>query len=200
MLIQWCLKGISEQPGGFGDPEARRVLAGHGLGAAWQRGAGTRGDLPGDAHGALSDQALSDHVNNYAAVQGNTPYLSLTAGCIERDPHTLSAVTHSAMNTALSFATRNGTVAGYVFRLWVLVAPKPAPELPGFAEEVRSLLLFDHLTLFHDEGEIAAKLFVPARQIESFTKYDANLNPIGAAVLNGDFVPPERINNVRDLR
>lgn len=199
MLIQWCLKGIAERPG-FGDAEARAVLAGTGLGAAWVGGSGgTRADLAADTHGALSDAALSDHVNNYASVAAATPYLSLTAGCVERDPHTLSPVTHSAMNAALTFATRNGTVAGYVFRLWVLVAPKPAPELPGFAEEVRSLLLFDHFTIFHEEGEIAAKLFVPARQVEWVARFEPDLSEAWRDP-NPDFVPPERISNVRELR
>lgn len=43
----------------------------------------------------------------------------------------------------------------------MLVTPKPAPELPGFAEEVRELNLFRQFCVYHHEGEIAAKLFVP---------------------------------------
>jgi hypothetical protein len=83
--------------------------------------------------------------------------------------------------------------------MWVLVSPKPAPELPGFAEEVRELNLFQQFCVFHNEGEVAAKLYVPARQIHSFEKFDHQLNRIGAPQLNPDFVKPERVSNVLDL-
>jgi hypothetical protein len=198
MLIQWCLKGIPEQPG-FGPAEAQDALDQDGLRADWQRAGGFRSAVPRDSHAVLDSAALRQHINAPAAVRGTTPYLSLTAGCVERDPGTGAVVSYGAMDTARAFATRNGTCPGFVFRLWVLVAPKPAPELPGFAEEVRSLLLFDDLGLFHEEGEITAKLFVPARQILSFVRFDAQ-GMEHPPVMNQGFVAPERISNLRELR
>jgi hypothetical protein len=65
-----------------------------------------------------------------------------------------------------------------VFNLWVLVSPKAAAELPGFAEEVRELNLFTQYAVFHDEGEVAAKIFVPSRQIQSVEKYDRTLKSL----------------------
>lgn len=163
MLIQWCLKGIPFCPG-FGDKEAQAVLAGEGLRARWLH---TNPDpireLPLRSGSELSQAALDAHVNAYATVP-NTPYLSLTAGCRERDTTRRGTLTYPALKTALSFATNRGTTVGYVFRLWVLVAPKPAPELPGFGEEVRSLLTSPQFATFHHEGEVAAKLYVPSRQ------------------------------------
>jgi hypothetical protein len=38
------------------------------------------------------------------------------------------------------------------------VTPKPAPELPGFGEEVRDINFFVQFGLYHSEGEVAAKL------------------------------------------
>jgi hypothetical protein len=102
---------------------------------------------------------------------------------------------YPALRTALCFATKMGKTPGYVFRLWVLVSPKPAAELPGFGEEVRSLLASPQFLTFHEEGEIAAKLYISARQIESVTRYEANQIKTWTE-LNLNFVGPDRINNV----
>ncbi len=198
MLIQWCLKGIPER-GGFNDAKVKNVLAAEGLTSSWLR-ATTRtiGGFVSDAHSALSQTALNSHVNSFATVAGSTPYISLSAGCRELDPSATSTVTYTALDTALSFATDDGQCNGYVFDLWVLVSPKAAAELPGFAEEIRELNLFSQYAVFHDEGEIAAKLFVPARQIKSVEKFDGNLNSLRKDA-NSNFVSPERISNVLEF-
>lgn len=201
MLIQWCLKGITETST-FGDQEVDDALRGGGLTSAWLRqpiGRDIR-TLPAGSHRSLSQLALDAHVNNFGLAAATTPYISLSAGCVELDPSTTTTTVYSALETALSFATGSATRSGYIFRLWVLVSPKPAPELPGFGEEVREMNLFRQFAIFHDEGEVAAKLFVPARQIESVEKYDSNLNRVWSAPRrNLDFVPPERVSNVLDL-
>jgi len=51
----------------------------------------------------------------------------------------------------------------FAFGSWFREA---GPELPGLGEEIPELNLFSQYAVYHDEGEIAAKLFVPARQIE----------------------------------
>ena len=137
-------------------------------------------------------------MNSFATVAGI--HLHFTEREIRRelDPSATSTVIYTALDTALSFATDDGQCNGYVFDLWVLVSPKAAAELPGFAEEIRELNLFSQYAVFHDEGEIAAKLFVPARQIQSVEKFDKNLNSLGKDT-NSSFVSPERISNVLEF-
>jgi len=198
MLIQNCLKGIAEQAG-FGDHEARAALLAEGLSAAWMRAQKSPiPQLPQDSHAALSQTALNAHVNGFGSAKGSTPYFSLSAGCVELDPATATTTTYTALQIALDFATDGARRSGYVFRLWVLVSPKPAPELPGFAEEVRELNLFRQYAVYHYEGEIAAKLFIPARQIEWVEKFDAKLNRQWR-LSNPNFVAPERVSNVLDV-
>ena len=198
MLVQWCLKGVAESTA-FGDPQARAALAQDGLTTSWLRTAGgLLTSLPAGSHTALSQSALDAHVNGFAGVASQTPYLSLSAGCIELDPATLKTTKYEARLTALDFATDGGTTDGYLFKLWVLVSPKQAPELPGFGEEVRELNIFRQFAKFHHEGEIAAKLFVPARQIQKVEKYRSDLT-FDWDEWNPDFVPPERVSNVLDL-
>lgn len=199
MLIQWCLKGIAETSA-FGDLEAQKALQDAGLTSAWLRNPTGRDilTLPADSQSSLSQSALNAHVNSFSTIAATTPYMSVSAGCVELDPGKTTTTVYHALETALSFATKSGACSGYVFRLWVLVSPKPAPELPGFAEEVRELNLFRQYAIFHDEGEIAAKLFVPARQIESVEKYDCELNLLWTH-LNSNFIPPERISNLLEF-
>jgi hypothetical protein len=177
--------------------QANAVLSSEGLRASWVRGAtGTSAsDFASASAPHLSQIGLDSHVNNFVASASTTAYLSLSAGCRERDPTRLSVLTYPAWKTAQAFATNWGRSDGFVFHLWVLVAPKPAPELPGFGEEVRSLLASPQFVTYHHEGEIAAKLYVPAKQISGWTLYDSNLNVVCARA-NTDFVPPDRISNV----
>ncbi len=195
MVIQWCLKGVPFHPSDFNDHTVQTILSGEGIRSAWLRNVNQAiTDLPVLSHANLSAQALDDHVHDYWRVSAVTPYISLTAGCTER-VSAGGSVRHSALTTALEFATGCATHEGYIFLCWVLVTPKPAAELPGFAEEIRDLNTYRPYSVFHDEGEIAAKLYVPARQIRSVTRYNARLMPI-RWVSNRDFAPPDRVSNV----
>jgi hypothetical protein len=201
MLIQWCLKGISESQE-FNDDRAREAADFEGLTSSWLRSLGSVGKpitfLPPGSHAVLSQSALDAHVNGFSGAAATTPYLSLSAGCVELDPSTQTTTTYAARLTALDFATNGGSGPGYIFYLWVLVSPKPAPELPGFGEEVRELNIFRQFTTFHHEGEIAAKLFVPARQIQKVEKYGSDIT-LQWTEWNSNFVPPERVSNVLGL-
>jgi hypothetical protein len=198
MLIQWCLKGVVERPS-FSDTHVRAAIGSEGLSTAWLRQQSkAMPAFPAESHGVLSQTALDAHVNSFGASASTTPYFSLSAGCVELDACTRTTITYKALQTALEFATESGRKPGYVFRMWVLVSPKPAPELPGFAEEVRELNLFNQYATFHYEGEVTAKLYVPARQIEWVEKFDAKLSSQWR-VRNATFVPPERVSNVLDL-
>ncbi|MET1411787.1 hypothetical protein ABVF61_05935 [Roseibium sp. HPY-6] len=199
MLFQWCLKGVPKTKE-FGDTEANEALRDAGLTSAWLRDNANNnaglGELPAKSHASLSQADLDAHVNSFSAAATKTPYISLSAGTVELDPGNKTIQVYPAYDTALSFATDNCMCDGYIFRLWVLVSPKPGPELPGFAEEVRELNIFRQFGTFHHEGEIAAKLFVPSRQIEWYQKYDRALKLVGQRQGNPNFVPPERINTV----
>ncbi|MCM2472348.1 hypothetical protein HGO38_02525 [Rhizobium sp. CG5] len=199
MLIQNCLKGIVERQNSFSDIQAISALQSEGLSASWLRAQRTRmSAFAGSSHSVLSQNALDAHVNGFGKAKSRTPYFSLSAGCVELDPATKMTTAYSALQTALEFATEGGSTSGYVFRLWVLVSPKPAPELPGFAEEVRELNLFRQYAVYHYEGEVAAKLFIPARQIEWVDKFDASLSRLWRQ-RNPNFVKPERVSNVLEM-
>jgi hypothetical protein len=199
MIVQWCLKGVASSKS-FGDAQALLALSRDGLTANWVRANATLSfdQALRDAHAVLSDAALTAHVNAYATVSAKTPYLSLSAGVIERDPTTRIAIIHHAWRTALDFATRGGSQEGFVFECWVQLPTKPAPELPGFGEEVRDLNLHRRFAWWHDQGEIAAKLVVPPRQIRRVMKFTPSLKRIPLpGSWNQQFVPPERISNIR---
>jgi hypothetical protein len=200
MNIQWCLKGVPYDAAAFNDATVQAVLGGEAITSAWLRnysGFISLDTFPDLSQPVLSAQALDNHVHAYPATSRRTPYISLTAGVVERVARGVT-VRHSAMRTALAFATGNATHDGYIFLCWVQVSPKPAPELPGFAEEVRDLNIYAPYSIFHEEGEIAAKLFVPARQICSATRFDADL-VFAQRFDNPDFVPPDRISNILGL-
>jgi hypothetical protein len=208
MQINWCLKGIAESPS-FGDAQAAAVLSSTGILSSWMF---ANAALPShqaniDAQSALSASALDDHVNNYARVVGNTPYVSLSSGCIEYAGSTHPPLRHPALRTALRFATKGGKQFGYVFGCWVITGLKPAPELPGFAEEIRDLNIFANFYSYHCQGEVTAKLVVPRRQVQWVMKFDRHLRPAAASwtsprnhyLGNGDFLDPERVSNVIEI-
>jgi hypothetical protein len=204
VLINWCYKGIAESAD-FDDAMAERVVMETGLMSKWitAHSGLSLASVQGPQQTALSAFALDDHVNDYYAVKDFTPYISLGAGCMEYQGPGVPPVPFPALATAAEFATTWGTTSGYVFSLWVVTSPQEASDLPGLAEEVRNLRLFSHFHYYHHEGEIAAKLYVPRRQVECVFKVDALGNPIaaswtgGGSVLdNPEFVGPNAISNV----
>jgi hypothetical protein len=216
MLLQWCFRGIASSSS-FDDRAAADVLLKAGLASAWLRCNAGLSLLNGvvNAHAVLSTIALDAHVNNFGVAGVNSPDISLTAGCVTADPVTGQTTVHSALDTAIGFATGaiwgGETHPGYVFKLWVIVTPKPAAELPGFGEEVRDLNQFQRSGLYHQEGEVAGKLIVPHRQIRYVEKYGkkGSVERVDWTILGleqedtrgcgKEFVPPDRVNNLRDL-
>jgi hypothetical protein len=204
MQINWCLRGIVESPT-FNDAAAADVVTSTGIVSKWvltnRNALNYQANI--DAQSALSASALDDHVNNFSKVATNTPYISLSSGCYEYAGSVLPPIRYPAIQTALNFATNGGKVAGYVFRCWVIAGLQPAAELPGLAEEIRDLNLFAGFYTYHYEGEIAAKLVVPRRQIQCVVKFDRDLTPApagwpsgGSRMDNSDFIPPDRLSNI----
>ena len=207
MQINWCFKGIQEN-GAFGDAEASAVLSATGILSTWMLAnqALPLAQANIDSQNALNASALDDHVNWYSSVAAHTPYISLSAGCMEYVGDSSAPIKYTALRTALDFATDGGTTSGYVFRCWVITCLKHAAELPGLAEEIRDLNLFANFYTYHIEGEVTAKLVVPRRQVQWVLKVGPNLRPIAAswanarpgmrALRNPDFVWPDRVSNV----
>lgn len=204
MHVQWCLKGIPEYQG-FSDAEAVKLLS-DGIASSALHAAAGSPVMPGygDAHAALNKKALDDHVNHYATAGPTTPYISLSAGVVLPSP--VGGITVlPAWQTAAEFATHSGTCSGYIFRCWCIVSPKSVPEIAGVAEEVRNLNVFRQFWIYQDEGEIAAKLLVPARQIECVHKIDASLRPLSFSgskktrINNTGFVAPDRLSNLLEV-
>ena len=110
--------------------------------------------------------------------------------------------------TALRFATDNFTVDGYVIYAYVFTLGRKAIELQAFAEEVRDLNTYTDFYLFHDEGEVVAKIEVPATQIERVEKYtiegikslrDGRLPTPDEVFPNDVYRDPKQYANIRGL-
>jgi hypothetical protein len=194
MHIQWCLKGVAENPG-FSDTEAIAVLD-SGLPSNWLRQNAT-GQLDAgliDGQRALGAIPLFDHVNDYASVGARTPYVSLSAGIVQPDG-AFGFATYPAWYTAADFATQGPTGEGFIYRVWTVVAPKVSASLMNVSDEVRDLNIFRHFWRYNHEGEIAAKLLVPFTQIQYVAKLNSQLDFIWQRH-NRRFVQPETISNL----
>ena len=143
----------------------------------------------------MNETALITHVNNYAAIRTTSPYISLSAGVVLRNTPIGTRV-FPAWKSAVDFATARGGSAGYVFRLWTIVAPKPAPELINVSDEIRNLNLFRAAWKYQLQGEITATFVIPSHQIQYVVKVDTDGKLTGFRANNSRFVKPESICNL----
>ncbi len=139
----------------------------------------------------------------------HTPFISTTAGTIERRKG--KNVTRTAFDIALRFATDGFRQSGYLFYCDLFVIGRPAAPIPAFSEELRELNVNPRYTVYQVEGEILAKLFIPAVQIERADYFE--VNDVKDALANGQvptpdptlslsnnlYFPPSEYSNVRDL-
>lgn len=202
MYVQWCLKGIPE----IDDADVDEILR-SGLLSNWVHAKHhiAFGEIP---H-RLTDVELDWHVNRYDDIHPasgkpygeTTPFISLTAGAVARSTFLALNVAHPAARTALAFATRNGSVSGYVFRCWVPVGLNPAVAVESVAEEIRELNASRGYSPFQLEGEVTAKVAVPPSQIESCWRCE----PAGGGAVTVTpypakpplFVAPDPVLNLR---
>lgn len=211
MIIQQVIKGI----GGINDAEAAEILK-QGIVCNWWRKVNL---LPADQIPLrLTQRNLDWHQNHYYASDPlesgeefgkHTPFISTTAGTIERDTVNQTSIMTPAWQVALSFATNSGTSDGFLFYCYLLIIGKPTVEYQAFAEELRELNVYTGFSRYQPEGEITAKIIIPPAQIERadfWSKKDAmatvkggNLPGPGHVIPNPLFVPPEKYNNVRDV-
>ena len=199
MYVQWCAKGLN----GITDDEARSVMLGsQGLICRWWRNVDP---LPSNLIASkLTLRNLDWHVNRYSDYDPGTgqpfcegsPFISLSAGTVEREVFLKSNIAHTAWQTALGFATDWGAVEGYVYICYVIVALNSAVAVESVSEEVRELKTYRRYSAYNPEGEIAAKIRVPANQIRLCMKLAADLT-VSWTQVNPGFVAPTPILNQR---
>jgi hypothetical protein len=139
----------------------------------------------------------------------HTPFISVTAGTVERDAVAMHNLIYSAWQVALEFATDGWSSDGCIFYAYVFVLGRNSVPHQAFSEELRELNVFTAFSPFQPEGEITAKIVIPPAQIEKCEFYDiASVhNDLASGrlpvpmhtFLNGAFFqPPDNISNVRD--
>jgi hypothetical protein len=211
MIFQQVLKGIpaaTDAEPGFTDARAQVAVEGAGVPCNWWLNPPGRLISPPEIQQKLSERALHDHLVNYDSVRTTTPFISTTAGTVEREAAKARNVFFPPMYTALRFATRNFTQDGYVVHAYVYTLGKQSIELEEFAEEVRDVNTYTAYYKWHPEGEIVAKVLIPARRIEKIEKFavatveaelDAGRIPRPLQVFEDPAVyrDPRRYSNVR---
>lgn len=205
MYIQWFAKGI----GGRRDHETEdrpsmheafgMVALGKGLVSNWWRGKGTIS--PDEVAQVLTETNLDRHLHAYATYGVQTPFISVAAGCVERDALLQQNFVYSAVDTALDFATDAWARPGAVYYGWTIVGLNPAIPMGGISESVRELNVYRRWSPYQLEGEITAKVHIPANQIERVEWWDPNHSRTSPVDVyhNADFEVPDPISNVREL-
>jgi hypothetical protein len=127
--------------------------------------------------------------------------LSLASGCVERDTIAQRNYIYSAIDTALGFATDYWSQPGALFFCWTLVASNPAVEVAGVSEAVRELNVYHRWSPYQLEGEITAKVQIPANQISRVEWWDGAVRKDRwiDRFINPKYVDPAPVTNLRDL-
>ena len=203
MYLQYCVKGIAGATGrrpGITKEEAIAVMTGdRGIQSNWWR---TKGRIaPEEVAAVLTDAHLARHLHDYAAFKEDTPFISLACGAVERDVVIQYNWIHSAIDIALMFATDNWTRPGALFFLWVATSHRPAVAVRSVAEPVRDLNIYHRWSPYQPEGEVTAKVHIPANQIEKLEWWvpDHGEGKIEYEEENLNYVKPEVLSDVRGL-
>ncbi len=207
MIVQWCVKGMSLPD----DATAKAIVdSQNGIICNWWRRVGTIG--PSEVRQVLTDVNLDRHVNHYLErdpltgrpFAESTPFISMSAGTVERDAIAKTNYARRARRTALWFGTDFGRIDhAYLFTCWLLLAPRAAVGVEGVGEEIRDLNSYRRYSAYQTEGEVTAKIAVPANQIQCVERWalDAAQQIFERTWVhqNPGFTPPEQLSNVREL-
>jgi hypothetical protein len=193
------------------DDEAREIIDGRGgIRCNWWRR--VQKITPIEIRGKLTPSSIDMHVNRFEDQDPdtsqpfclNTPFISLSAGTVERDAIARTNLVHRARKTALFFGPDFGRRdIAYLYVCWVLLAPRMAVEIEPVAEEIRDINTYRRYSDWQTEGEVAAKVIVPDNQIRCCEKWEI---PPGHDRFrrtwihqNARFTRPEVLTNVREL-
>ncbi len=156
---------------------------------------------PHEVENALTEPHLYRHLHDYQNFGPYTPFISVAAGCVERDALLAQNSVYSAIDTALEFATDAGQYAGALYFGWLPVSLNPAVTIRAVGKAVRDLNVYHRWSPFQLEGEITAKIHIPANQIERVEWWDpaGGLTQCSDHFNNPRFVAPTPILNVREL-
>ncbi len=212
MIIQRVIKGI----GGISCHDAKNILH-DGIFCNLWRNVGLSSTF--DTLTRLTERNLDWHQNRYKTpdpLEGgqpfykHTPFISTTAGTIERDPNLTLNIIKPAYLIALEFATDCWRRDGYLFYCYLFVLGKPTVQFCQFAEELRELNVYTRFSPNQPQGEITAKIIIPPTQIEKFAYY--NIKSINNSFINNTLLipdfeifnpniykPPEALSNFRDI-
>lgn len=205
MHIQHCVKGIKgESSSGANDGltwarATAMVSSGHGISSNWWRNKGRIS--PPEIQAVLTEENLDRHVHDYDTFGNDTPYISLSAGAVIRDPALMTNQVYDAVDTALFFATDSGSCAGALFYCWTVVGFHPAVPLPFISEPIRDLLIYRGWSPYHDEGEIVAKVHIAAHQIRRVEWWDPAVGLTSPCYTwdNLAYTSPDPLLNERNL-
>jgi len=217
MIFQKVVKGIS----GIGPADAKDIID-KGLKSNWYRMAGTI--LEEDKKMHLTAENLHLHLNKYhqKVPVGNplysihkgkfgdiSPFISTTAGVVQRNGDQRRNIIFPSYMTALRFATSNFRKSGFIFYTYVITVGKKAIKMEQFAEDTRNLNIYKEFQEFHHQGEVMAKIIIPSVQIEKAEMYvgaevkkqiRAGKPIIPKLVLdNHDYQAPEEFSNIHDM-
>jgi hypothetical protein len=209
MFVQMCIKGLC----GITRDQAWAIATRRGLACAWWRSA--QKISAAEISERLTPEELDLHVNSFdeqhpargGMVREESPFISLTAGSVERRAFLAQNEVHPAHEVAMNFATNFGQLRGecFLFYCWVLVGLRPNLAVRHLAEEVRELNTFTAYSRFQPEGEIVAKIEVPACQIEKFEHYEYSEDAKGRVRIrqlgshsNPNYIAPHEVTNLRE--
>ncbi len=175
------------------------IQDGHGIYSNWWRNKGTI--TRSEVEAVLTEENLDRHLHDYVAFGSQTPFISLSAGAVIRDPATMTNQVYDAIDTALFFATDDGVRAGALFFCWTVVGLHTAVRFANISEPIRDLLIYRGWSPYHDEGEIAAKIHIPAHQVQRVEWWDpfASLSSPVSTWSNPQYLDPGPLLNERGL-
>ena len=203
MYLQYCVKGIAgatNTRSGITKGDAIAVMSeNRGIRSNWWRDKETI--TLGEIADVLTDANLDRHLHDYAAFGRSTPFISLACGAVERDIVIQQNWVYSAVDTALMFATDNWTRPGALFFLWVMVSHRPAVAVGAVAEPIRDINVYQRWSPYQLEGEVTAKVHIPANQIERLEWWVSRdgTGRLDYEMENPNYVKPEVLSDVRGL-
>jgi len=216
MIFQKVLKGISE----LSEPDVNTIISQSGIISNWWRKKNTITN--GEIKEELTEQNLMKHLNHYnqplpsshkwfslGKTYGDvSPFISTTAGAVQRNRAKKVNIIYPSFLTALKFATKNFRTDGCIFYAYVQVLGKESIPLRSFSEEVRELNIYRTFMPYHQQGEITAKIHIPSVSIEKAEIYNGKRaaeeikkgnTPTPTKVIeNKDYVNPDSYSNIRN--